>query len=140
MTDIQVGLVTIAVVVLLILVVLLVGYWFFFLRRPAVPPWKKDVAQKLKVVRTKSLDKPLLLIEYDKLLEYALQKRFNRKESLGQMLKNYRSKFTRNELNDIWHAHKLRNKLVHDVEVQLHPNELNHGIIILKQAINNLLD
>jgi hypothetical protein len=105
--------------------VLLIGYYFFFARGYKVPAWK-------------AMDKKLMLMELDKLYEFALKKRFNTKESLGSILKNQSNKFTRDALDDIWMAHKLRNKMVHDVDFKLNPSEINHAIIILKKGIQNL--
>lgn len=52
------------------------------------------------------------VIEADKLLDYVLKQRGYRGETMGERLKAAAEDF--NYLDDIWSAHKLRNKLVHE--------------------------
>jgi hypothetical protein len=118
---------------------LLAIYWFLFARRKQVPMWKLKLQRKLQELKTQDLDKRLELIEYDKLLEYGWQQRIRRKESLGAILKAEYKRFRRDELNAIWTAHKLRNKLVHDLDYKPEHSELNKSIIILKRATTDLL-
>lgn len=69
------------------------------------------------------------LIEADKLLDYVMIQKGFTGETMGDRLKSGGSAFS--NLNNIWDAHKLRNQLAHEIEIDVVP-------IQVKQAINNL--
>lgn len=127
---------------LIMLGVILAGYYFLFIRKPSTPAWKEKVSDKYRVlqVQEKNRDRKLVVIDADKLLEYALQQKYGQKVSLGSLLKTKGKIFAKDALNDIWSAHKLRNKLVHDIEYEPSPNELNFAVIVLKKAIKALIE
>ncbi len=54
------------------------------------------------------------VIKLDNLLTKALQSYYNNALSCGDNLKRAKNIFKKNEYNDIWEAHKIRNKIVHD--------------------------
>ena len=58
----------------------------------------------------------LSVIDADKLLDQALQQNGTNGESLGERLRASESKFS--HYNDLWSAHKFRNKLVHEPNVK----------------------
>jgi hypothetical protein len=139
MIDFNSIIILVSILAAFVFILLVIGYYFLFLRKQESPAWKKEIEKKLRETNSKTMDKKLLLIELDKLLELALKKRFNEKKSLGEILKAHKEKFLKDALDDIWSAHKLRNKLVHDVDIDPKPSEINGSIIILKRAIKNII-
>lgn len=69
------------------------------------------------------------LIEADKLLDYVMIQKGFTGETMGDRLKSGGGAFS--NINNIWNAHKLRNQLAHEIEIDVVP-------IQVKQAINNL--
>lgn len=67
------------------------------------------------------------VINADKLLDRLLEKKGYR-GSLGQKLKKAGSLF--NDLDGVWVAHKLRNRIAHDIDIQISTRES-------KRALNN---
>lgn len=78
----------------------------------------------------------LAIIEADKLLDYVLKNRGYRGETMGERLKNARADFTYND--DVWQAHKLRNKLVHEAEVETDPRLIKRALGQFRQALKDL--
>ena len=76
------------------------------------------------------------LIEADKLLDYVLRGRGYRGTTMAERLKNAESNFSRRE--SVWRAHKLRNAIVHDVAYDLVPQQVEHAVTDLGQAIKDL--
>jgi len=131
--------VVLIVVVLGIILLLLLGYYLLFIRKKSPPAWKKKLLAKYRLITAQELNQKLLLMELDKLLEFAFQNRFGDKQTLGKLLKEQKRRFTREELNQIWSAHKLRNKLVHDIDYSPIPSEINYAVIVLKKFIKEEL-
>jgi len=76
------------------------------------------------------------LIEADKLLDYVMIQRGFVGETMGDRLKNGGSVFS--NLNTIWDAHKLRNQMVHEVEIDMATEQVKHAISNLGQGIRDL--
>jgi len=73
------------------------------------------------------------ILDADKILDYALKKKgFN--GSLGEKLKKAGPKFSK--LNDIWSAHKLRNRIAHELS-EVNKKEAKKA---LKQFKKGLID
>ena len=115
--------------------VLFVGFLFFlkiFLKkRQKNQIWKGKLKIKLQNLQSSKIDTPSKIIQLDKLLEYALQNKFNQKNNLGKLLqKNFR-KFKKEELKNLWKAHKIRNSLVHDIDLKFNHRQLLEAESIL---------
>jgi uncharacterized protein YutE (UPF0331/DUF86 family) len=54
------------------------------------------------------------VVKLDNLLARSLQLYFSNKDLCGDNLKKASSIFKKKEYNDIWQAHKIRNRVVHD--------------------------
>lgn len=123
------------------MLLLALGYYFLFVMQRKPAAWKLELAKRYRKLTALDLDKRMLLLELDKLTEYALKQRFNAKDkSFGAILKQQHKKFGRQDLDAIWAAHKLRNKLVHDIDFNPRPSELNHAIILYKKVIANFIN
>ncbi len=74
------------------------------------------------------------ILDADKLLDFALKKHgFN--GSLGEKLKKSGSKFS--NLNGLWNAHKLRNRIAHELG-DVNKNEAKNALYQFKRALNDL--
>ncbi len=71
----------------------------------------------------------------DKLLEKIL-KRKGYKGTLGGMLKKGKREFS--DLNGVWFAHKIRNKLAHEIDFKLSPQEAQKGLQCFQRAFRDL--
>jgi hypothetical protein len=76
------------------------------------------------------------LIEADKLLDYVMIQKGFTGETMGDRLKSGGSAFS--NLNNIWSAHKLRNQLAHEVEIDVVAEQVKHAINNLGQGIKDL--
>lgn len=75
------------------------------------------------------------LIEADKLLDFVLKKR-GFQGSLGEKLKAAEKFF--NNTDDLWAAHKLRNRAVHEVGFDVTEGEARKALSVYKQALWHL--
>ena len=78
------------------------------------------------------------VIRLDSLLGRSLSYAGVKGESVGAKLKNARSLYDRKVYDDIWSAHKIRNKLVHE-QYELTHSEAEAAISTLTSAIRRLL-
>lgn len=80
------------------------------------------------------------LIDLDKLLDFVLKSKNINGTTLGERVKNSKSIFSKEDYNAVWTAHKLRNKLVHEIENKASINAIRHNanvlFNILKKHIN----
>lgn len=135
---VQIGIGIVFVFALILFVFL---FWFLFLKPSRQERWQKNLEVRLKKLKVKSnLDNVRQVIEYDKLLEFTLKEKYRLDVSLGKILKSRADKFSKNELNDIWYAHKLRNKLVHSADFDPSDLELKKAKIIIKRYLEDLLN
>lgn len=102
--------------------------------------WKNILKQQLQLLPKDKMSKSQILIELDKLLEYGLQNTFFVRNSLGSILKqNGHQIYTKTELNQVWFAHKVRNKIAHEVAFLPDDSDLDRSIKILEKAIKKLI-
>jgi hypothetical protein len=80
---------------------------------------------------------PLAIINGDKLLDEALKKSHYKGKSMGERLVSAQRDLSDNE--QVWHAHKLRNKLVHDENPPtLKKRQVMNIMISLRQALKDV--
>lgn len=82
-------------------------------------------------------DLRIAIIEADKLLDEALRLAGFRGENLGERLKKVTSNDLPN-LNEIWEAHKLRNRLVHESDFKLNRATAERVLSIYSHALHEL--
>jgi len=80
-------------------------------------------------------DQKHAVMEADKLLDVVLKKR-GYQGSLGDKLKKHGKVFS--DLNGLWTAHKLRNKLAHELDFRLSDVEAKQAIRTFKKAFEDL--
>ena len=76
------------------------------------------------------------IMEADKLLDYVLQGKGYRGETMAERMRSANRMFSRR--NDVWAAHKLRNALAHEVDFDLVPSQVKQSIKAFERAIKDL--
>lgn len=77
------------------------------------------------------------VIEADKLLDYTLEK-MGYNGSLGEKLKKARERFSKAVYNEIWEAHRIRNKLVHQMDAEILSFQAKNTIKKIKRGLKEL--
>lgn len=78
----------------------------------------------------------LTVLNADKLLDQALRERNVRGETMGERMKTARD--TWSNANAVWAAHKLRNQIAHESEVQVGYDDARRALAGFKQALKDL--
>ncbi len=76
------------------------------------------------------------VIEADKLLDRALIEMGVPGKTMGERLKKCGDKFT--HLNAVWRAHKLRNALAHESDLEISYKQSYNALQVYKQALKDL--
>ena len=130
--------ITILIIVLLVLIFLVPAGLFI---RRKIP---KRLNQKYFVKEWRYLQAmcahkdtwPLAIINADKLLDVALKKRRYTGKTMGERLVAAQRKLSNND--GVWHAHKLRNKLVHEQDITLKEKDVREALVGIRQALKDL--
>jgi hypothetical protein len=78
----------------------------------------------------------LAVIDADKLLDEALKRNGYKGKTMGERLVSAQRDLTNND--GLWHAHKLRNRLVHEPNVKLRKSEVKAALAAIKQGLRDL--
>jgi hypothetical protein len=78
----------------------------------------------------------LAIMEADKLLDHALKNRGYSGQTMGDRLKAARGSFMNNDA--VWQAHKLRNRLAHEQDVQLNGMMADQALRGFRAALKDL--
>ncbi|MEX0748708.1 MAG: hypothetical protein WD467_03675 [Candidatus Saccharimonadales bacterium] len=76
------------------------------------------------------------IIEADKLLDYVLKNRGYSGETMGERMRSAATDFSYTD--DVWEAHKLRNKLVHEAQYELESHLINRSITQFERALKDM--
>lgn len=76
------------------------------------------------------------VLEADKLLDKALKEMGIPGDSMGEKLKKIGNKMP--NIQKIWHAHKLRNQIVHESDFTINYNQARQALMIFRQALKDL--
>jgi len=79
---------------------------------------------------------PLAVLNADKLLDQALKAKGLKGETMADRLKNGSQLFTNR--NNVWSAHKLRNKIAHDPDVRVTYDAARHALGDFKRALKDI--
>jgi len=106
--------------------------------------WKKEIASKLnQISQNEQTQNPLewkaLLVEIDKLLDYAFKKRGIKGETMGDRLKNAKSFYNYLDYQNTWEAHKTRNKIAHEFDAKMSVSKMKKHYMILKRSIQAII-
>lgn len=76
------------------------------------------------------------VIDGDKLLDKAMMEMGIAGKNMGDRLKHAKDKFT--DINAVWRAHKLRNALAHEDDLEITYRQAISALAIYKQALKDL--
>ncbi|OGY26226.1 MAG: hypothetical protein A2Z24_01570 [Candidatus Woykebacteria bacterium RBG_16_44_10] len=121
----------------------LFGQKKFSARRVAVSGFDRDQIRQRwgKIEELKNLGKPSTLreavIEADKLVDFALDKLYPGNGTTAERLKLAREMFSsaRQDYENLWYAHKIRNEMVHTVGFELPTMEAKNILDYFKKAL-----
>lgn len=77
----------------------------------------------------------IAILEADKLLDLVLKK-MNYQGSLGEKLKKAERLFS--DINGVWYAHKLRNRLAHEIDTKISKQETEKALSAFHKALRDL--
>ncbi len=77
------------------------------------------------------------VMEADKLFDYYLQNLGYRGESTGERLKSAKFKLGKGN-NDVWQAHILRNKIVHETDCKIDVRQAYRAVKVFRKNTRNL--
>jgi len=78
----------------------------------------------------------LCVLNADKLLDQALRERGVKGETMGERMKTARD--TWSNANAVWTAHKLRNQIAHEPDVQVGFDDARRALAAFKQALKDV--
>jgi hypothetical protein len=104
-------------------------------KRKLSPRAAEEIKMRWQKIATLNDDK-MKILEADKLLDYTLASCGYAQNSLGEKLKIAGPRFS--DLNGVWSAHKLRNRLAHEMDFHLNANETRRALESFKKAIGDL--
>jgi hypothetical protein len=78
----------------------------------------------------------LSIMNADKLLDQALKERGFKGQTMGDRMKF--AKETWSNRNNIWEAHKLRNKIAHETDIRVSYEEARRALGAFKQGLKDL--
>lgn len=78
----------------------------------------------------------LSVIEADKLLDKALKESKFKGTTMGERMVSAKAVFTKRD--DVWGAHKLRNKIVHESDIKVQRKSAKTAIVAFRRALIDL--
>jgi transposase len=78
----------------------------------------------------------LSVLNADKLLDQALRERGVKGETMGERMKTIKDTWT--NANAVWTAHKLRNQIAHESDVQVSYDDARRALASFKQALKDV--
>jgi hypothetical protein len=78
----------------------------------------------------------LVVLNADKLLDQALKQRGFKGDTMGQRMKSAHD--TWSNANNVWNAHKLRNRIAHESEVTVGYDNARRALTAFKQGLKDL--
>ena len=79
---------------------------------------------------------PMAILNADKLVDQALRDKGFPGKTMGERLKSTRGKLSRRE--DLWAAHKLRNRIAHEQDVRVNYNQVRRALNAFKHTLKDL--
>jgi hypothetical protein len=93
-----------------------------------------QIEQQLKKDQPSSYH--LVVLNADKLLDQALRERGIRGTTMGERMKNLKDTWT--NANSVWSAHKLRNQIAHETDVNVGYDDARRALAGFKQALKDV--
>lgn len=89
-----------------------------------------------QLVRGEEASSHLVILNADKLLDQALKQRGFKGETMGERMKAARD--TWSNANNVWNAHKLRNRIAHETEVKVGYDTARRALAAYKRALKDV--
>lgn len=89
-----------------------------------------------QLVRGEETSSHLVILNADKLLDQALKQRGFKGETMGERMKSARD--TWSNANDVWGAHKLRNRIAHETDVKVSYDTARRALSVYKRALKDV--
>ncbi|HCZ28892.1 TPA: hypothetical protein DHU97_04095 [Candidatus Saccharibacteria bacterium] len=89
-----------------------------------------------QLVRHQEASFHLVVLNADKLLDQALKQRGFKGETMGDRMKAAKQSWT--SANNIWTAHKLRNRIAHETDVRIDYDTVRRALAAYKQALKDV--
>ena len=93
-----------------------------------------SIEQQLKKDEPSSYQ--LAILNADKLVDQALRDRGTKGKTMGERMKNSVTLFS--DRNGIWTAHKLRNTIAHESDVQITYDQARYALSCFRKALKDL--
>ena len=91
---------------------------------------------KSKLVEGEPSSYHLAVLNADKLVDRALKERGIKGQIMSERMKKARSLFSNN--NSLWGAHKLRNRIAHESDVDVSSEDARNALNAFEQALKDL--
>lgn len=78
----------------------------------------------------------LTVLNADKLLDQALRERGLKGQTMAERMKSGAQLFS--SRNNVWTAHKLRNRIAHETDVLVSYDDARHALVYFKQALKDI--
>lgn len=122
------------VAVLVFVAILLTGKRGYTFNKQAYQAKFLEIENKLKQDNPASF--AMTIINGDKLLDKALIEMGISGKTMGDRLKRCGDRFT--NLNAVWRAHKLRNAIAHETDLEVSYKQATNALAIYKQALKDI--
>ena len=122
------------VAVLIFVAILLTGKRKYIFNKEAYQARFLAIENKLRKENPATYQ--VAVIEADKLLDKAMNEMGLPGKTMGERLKKSGTRFS--DLNAVWRAHKLRNAIAHETEIEVTYKRAQAALAIYKQALMDL--
>ena len=122
------------VAVLIFIAILLTGKRGYHFNIEAYQTRFLEIENKLKQDNPASF--VTTVINGDKLLDKAMVEMGSPGKTMGDRLKRSGDRFS--DINAVWRAHKLRNAIAHESDLEISYKQANNALAIYKQALKDL--
>lgn len=96
----------------------------------------KWLAIEQQLAKDNTASYQLCILNADKLLDQALRERGTKGETMGERMKTLQT--TWSNANAVWGAHKMRNQVAHESDVQLSYDAVRRALAGFKQALKDV--
>ena len=94
------------------------------------------LAIEKKLTTDDTANHQMVVLDADKLLDKAMKERGVRGDTMGARMKN--CKDTWSNANNVWSAHKLRNRIAHESDAQVTYADARRALTSFKQALKDI--
>ena len=130
---------TIMVIAAIVALLVVVGLGSFWAHRKPRKLNRVYYAARWQTLQKQLGDKvtwPLAVIDADKLLDDALRRCRYKGKTMGERLVAAQRDIKDND--NVWFAHKLRNRLVHETDVKLKERDVKDALLGIRAALKDL--